>query len=64
MLSIGKLGEGGARYYTEGLGAVDEYYRESGQAAGVWMGAGAGLLGLDGDVDAGVLGRVLEGRDP
>lgn len=64
MLSIGKLGAGGARYYTDGLGAVDEYYSEAGTRSGVWMGAGAAELGLDGEVEAEVLGRVLEGRDP
>jgi conjugative relaxase-like TrwC/TraI family protein len=64
VLSIGKLGAGGARYYTEGLGAVDEYYSEAGSRTGVWMGQGASLLGLSGDVDASVLGHVLDGRDP
>lgn len=64
MLSIGKLGAGGARYYTDGLGAVDEYYSEAGSRMGVWMGEGAAALGLEGVVDAEVLGRVLEGRDP
>lgn len=64
MLSIGKLGAGGARYYTEDLGAVDEYYSEAGSRTGVWIGHGGAALGLGGDVDAEVLGQVLEGRDP
>lgn len=64
MLSIGKLGEGGARYYTEGLGAVDEYYSEAGTHTGVWEGVGAELLGLDGAVDPEVLSRVLAGGHP
>lgn len=64
MLSIGKLGEAGAQYYTEGLGAVDEYYSEAGTHTGVWAGAGAALLGLEGPVDPVVLSRVLEGGDP
>lgn len=63
-MSIGKLGEGGARYYTEGLGAVDEYYSEAGTHTGVWEGVGAELLGLDGAVDPEVLSRVLAGGHP
>jgi conjugative relaxase-like TrwC/TraI family protein len=65
LLSIGKLGVGGARYYSEGLGAVDEYYREVAGRSGVWVGGGAGLLALDGEVDPGAFSQVgLYGRDP
>lgn len=64
MLSIGKLGDAGARYYTEGLGAVDEYYSEAGSRTGVWLGAGAERLGLEGGVDPEVLSRVLAGGHP
>lgn len=64
MLSIGKLGAGGAHYYTDGLGAVDEYYSEAGAHSGVWLGKGASLLGLDGEVDPALFSRVLDGRDP
>jgi hypothetical protein len=63
-LSIGKLGADGARYYTQGLGAVDEYYGEAGAHPGEWLGAGAELLGLTGEVDGDWLGQALDGRDP
>lgn len=64
MLSIGKLGETGALYYSEGLGAVDEYYSGAGTHTGIWAGAGADLLGLDGPVDPAPLSRVLGGGNP
>lgn len=42
------MGSGAHRYYTS-LGRED-YYLEGGEPPGVWMGAGAKILGLSGDV--------------
>jgi conjugative relaxase-like TrwC/TraI family protein len=64
VLSIGKLGVGQQRYYTEDFPGVDEYYSEAGQHAGRWLGSGAELLGLHGPVDPDALSQVLEGRHP
>jgi conjugative relaxase-like TrwC/TraI family protein len=64
MLSIGKLGVGQQRYYTEDFPGVDEYFSESGQHAGRWLGSGAELLELRGPVDPDALSQVLEGRHP
>jgi Ti-type conjugative transfer relaxase TraA len=67
MLSIGKLagGPGAGRYYIDQVAkGVEDYYSGEGQAAGVWMGAGAASLGPLGEVDEHGLQRLLEGRHP
>jgi conjugative relaxase-like TrwC/TraI family protein len=65
MLSIGKLVLGQQRYYEQQVahGAAD-YYTGRGEAAGEWIGAGAGQLGLAGRVGSDQFNALLEGRDP
>jgi len=52
MLSLHKLAAtDGGRYYLESVASgLDEYYRGHGEAPGVWVGPGAGSLGLEGEV--------------
>jgi conjugative relaxase-like TrwC/TraI family protein len=75
MLSIGKLAVGQIEYYLDqALGSVsragalssgvEDYYLGGPEAAGVWVGAGSAALGLDGEVDAVRLDRVLSGAHP
>ncbi len=75
MLSIGKLAAGQAKYYldqAEGRvdvvqsvgGGIEDYYLGPTEARGRWIGAAARELGLDGEVGADALRRVLEGLDP
>lgn len=67
MLSIGKLaaGPGVGRYYIDQVAqGREDYYAGEGEAAGVWLGAGAAGLGLTGEVREEGLARLLEGRDP
>jgi conjugative relaxase-like TrwC/TraI family protein len=67
MMSIGKLagGAGAGRYYIDQVAqGREDYYAGEGEAAGVWMGTGAALLGLSGEVGEQQLARLLEGRDP
>src|SRR5690348_15252115 len=67
MLSIGKLAGGprAGRYYIDQVAkGIEDYYSGEGEAAGAWMGAGAALLGLSGEVDEHGLQRLLEGRHP
>jgi conjugative relaxase-like TrwC/TraI family protein len=63
VLSIGKLVS--ARYYLDSVAkGVEDYYAGHGEAAGVWMGAGAGLLGLSDEVAGDDLVAVLAGCAP
>ena len=75
MLSIGKLATGQAGYYLEQAhgsvtratavsSGVEDYYLGGPEAAGVWTGAAAAALGLNGKVDATALNRVLSGEHP
>jgi conjugative relaxase-like TrwC/TraI family protein len=65
MLSIGKLGPGQERYYTEKVAeAAEDYYSGEGEAEGYWIGAAATGLGLDGRVDPDALTAMLTGRNP
>src|SRR3954447_3707210 len=75
MLSIGKLAAGQAGYYLEQAqgsvtragalrSGVEDYYLGGAEAAGVWTGDGARVLGLAGEVDASGLDRVLGGEHP
>ena len=70
MLSLGKLATGQAGYYLEQAhgslsrarsvsSGVEDYYLGGPEAAGEWMGAGAGALGLKGDVGGGALDHIL-----
>ena len=64
MLSIGALssaGQGASYYEKDGYYAKDD---PDHKAASAWAGTGAGELGLDGEVDAGVFRAVLEGKVP
>ncbi|GMU78779.1 MAG: hypothetical protein AMXMBFR46_15730 [Acidimicrobiia bacterium] len=67
MLSIAKFSSAPdpAAYYLEVIANErDDYYLGSGETPGRWVGAGAGSLGLAGEVEPDALRAVLEGRDP
>jgi conjugative relaxase-like TrwC/TraI family protein len=65
MLSLGKLAPGQQQYYLDTVArGAEEYYTGAKEAPGVWVGSAAAGLGLDGEVDAEALGRVLEHVDP
>jgi conjugative relaxase-like TrwC/TraI family protein len=75
MLSIGKIAVGQADYYLEQAGGpttrtravasgVEDYYLGGPEAAGEWIGGGAALLGLRGEVGGNELHRVLAGEHP
>jgi TrwC relaxase len=65
MLSIGKLGAGQERYYTERVAeGAEDYYSGRGEAEGYWLGSTAVDLGLDGKVDPEELTAMLTGRHP
>ena len=67
MLNVGKLaaGPGAGRYYVDRVAqGREDYYSGEGEAPGYWMGGGAALLGLSGEVSAEGVVRLLEGRDP
>src|SRR5919197_4960109 len=75
MLSIGKLAVGHADYYLEQARApttrarsvasgVEDYYLGGSEPAGEWIGGGAALLGLRGEVGGDDLHRVLAGEHP
>ncbi len=49
------------RYYVEG--ALD-YYVDRGEPPGMWRGAGAARLGLQGDIDEDAFLHLMAGRDP
>jgi conjugative relaxase-like TrwC/TraI family protein len=65
MLSIGKLVVGQQRYYEQQVAqGRDDYYSGRGEAPGVWVGAGARALGLEGRVSAGQFNALIAGSDP
>lgn len=65
MLSIGKLSPGRAGYYLDTVArGAEEYYLGAGEAPGRWVGHGAALLDLGGEVDGQDLSHVLAGRNP
>ncbi len=75
MLSIGKLAVGHADYYLEQArrattraravaSGVEDYYVGGPEPAGEWIGGGAALLGLRGEVGGDELHRVLAGEHP
>ncbi len=64
MMSIGKLaaGPGAGRYYIDQVAqGREDYYAGEGEAAGVWMGTGAALLGLSGEVGEEESGAAARG---
>ena len=65
MLGIGALGASSAAYYLDTVASGrEDYYLGVGEAPGVWLGAHAATLGLDGTVEPAALHAVLEGVDP
>jgi len=65
VLSIAKLRVGQEAYQLSGVAqSLDDYYTGAGEAAGQWVGAGAEILGLDGEVDPDDLRAVLAGLAP
>src|SRR5215217_4288241 len=75
MMSIGKLATGQSAYYLEQAqgslsrtqsvsSGVEDYYLGGPEAAGEWVGAGAGALGVKGTVGSEPLLRVLAGEHP
>ncbi len=71
MLSISSrsASASGIRAYLEGErdGAnrgPEDYYAESGQARGVWLGSGAAELQLTGEVTEHAFDRLAAGLDP
>jgi conjugative relaxase-like TrwC/TraI family protein len=65
VLSVAKLRVGQEAYQLSGVAqSLDDYYTGAGEAAGRWLGAGAEMLGLDGEVDPDDLRAVLAGLAP
>ncbi len=65
MLSLGKLAPGQQQYYVDTVaGGAEEYYTGAREAPGQWIGGASSRLGLEGEVDAEVLARVLGHVDP
>ena len=68
MLSLAKvdaLGGRTGRYYTDSVASgAEDYYAGRGESAGVWMGAGAARLWLEGEVSTADFHAVLNGRLP
>ena len=65
VLSVAKLRVGQEAYQLSGVAqSLDDYYTGAGEAAGVWIGAGAERLGLAGEVAPEDLRAVLAGMAP
>ena len=65
MLSIGKLGVGQQQYYLDAVAkGAEDYYTNSGEAPGEWIGAAVAELGLSGLVQDVDLHAVLSGLHP
>lgn len=65
VLSIGKLTAAQTGYYERQVAqGLDDYYSGRGEAAGEWMGAGAALLGLAGEVGEEGFAALMDGLDP
>jgi conjugative relaxase-like TrwC/TraI family protein len=65
MLSIGKLGAGQERYYTEKVAeGAEDYYSGEGEAEGQWLGTAAAQFDLEGKVEHAGLTAMLTGRNP
>ncbi len=59
------MAAGQERYYTDSVaGGREDYYLGKGEAPGHWLGGGARDLGIDGEVHAQSLSRILGGADP
>ncbi len=65
MLSIGKISAGQHRYYERQVAnGADDYYSGRGEARGVWVGAGARALGLEGLLSGEGFNALIAGMDP
>lgn len=65
MLNIGKIRSDSVNYLTDAVAqGSEDYYSGSGEAPGTWLGAGAASLGLEGEVSAEELHRLLAGQHP
>ncbi len=65
MLSVAKLTPGQEAYYERAVAAgLDDYYAGKGESPGIWAGAGAASLGLEGEVEKGELGSLVRGKHP
>ena len=64
MNGLVPMTSGGWRYYDHEL-SVEDYFVSHGQEPGVWVGSGAAVLGLSGQVEEGQLAKLFdEGRHP
>ena len=65
MLSVAKLTPGQETYYERSVAVgIDDYYAGRGESPGIWVGGGAGELGLQGVVGDGQLGALIRGDHP
>jgi conjugative relaxase-like TrwC/TraI family protein len=65
VLTVSKLSLGQEAYYERSVAAgIDDYYAGRGESPGVWVGAGAAELGLEGVVEDGQLSHLINGRHP
>jgi conjugative relaxase-like TrwC/TraI family protein len=68
MLNIGRMAPGRADYYLTAVArhedGVEGYYLARGEEPGRWLGAGAEILGLAGEVTGEQLRAVLDGHHP
>lgn len=62
MLSVSPLQTGSSHYYANL--AREDYYTKGGEPPGVWWGAGARRLGLDGEIQENHLHQLFEGFGP
>ncbi len=67
MLNIGRMAPGRADYYLTAVAkhdGVEGYYLARGEEPGRWLGTGAEILGLSGEVTGEQLRSVLDARHP
>lgn len=65
MLSLAKLYAGQQQYYEDSVArGLDEYYAGVGERPGQWIGRGAELLGVSGELGGDELNAILDGRTP
>jgi len=65
MMSRGKITPGSLSYYTDIVApGVEDYYAGRGEAPGVWLGKGARVAGVEGEVDAAQLQRLFAQQHP
>src|SRR4051812_40482392 len=67
MLSVGKLAAGptAGRYYEDAVAlGREDYYAGEGERPGRWVGSGADVLELHGEIGDGQVVRLLSGEHP